>query len=223
MTAAPQPLTDTSEMPAVHSFFRRELRLAGDLVRAVRDGDTARAKVVDDHLDLLGRALHAHHTGEDELLWPLLLQRVPDELAPVVRLMESQHHGIEAALHEVDALRPRWRAGAAAVDRDALAAQLDVLHGHLVEHMDAEEEHLLPIAAGAVSPAEWSALGDHARAHGRREEQMLVLGMIGHQADPVVFSRMIGSAPPPVRWVLTRLSRRAFRRHSLAVHGTATP
>ena len=47
--------------------------------------------------------------------------------------------------------------------------------------------------------------------------------MIGHEADPAVFDRMIGSAPPPVRWVLTRLSRRAFRRHALAVHGTATP
>ena len=47
----------------------------------MREGDTARAAVVDDNLDLLGRALHAHHTGEDGLLWPLLLQRVPDELA----------------------------------------------------------------------------------------------------------------------------------------------
>lgn len=213
---------DTSEMPAVHSFFRRELRLAGRLVRGVDAGDVVRAAVVDDHLDLLGRALHTHHSGEDELLWPLLRQRVPDELAPVVHLMESQHQGIEAAMHQVDELRPRWRSGAAAAERDRLADQLDRLHTQLVEHMDAEEERLLPIAAKAVSPGEWAALGVHARAHGRRAEQMLMLGMIGHEADPAVFARML-SAPRPVRWVLTRLSARAFRAHSRAVHRTATP
>ena len=169
MTAAPQPLTDTGEMPAVHSFFRRETRLAGGLVRGVREGDTARAAVVDDHLDLLGRALHAHHTGEDELLWPLLLQRVPDELAPVVHLMESQHHGIEEALRQVDALRPRWRACRGGRRRGTRSPRRSTgLSHHLVEHMDAEEERLLPGRGRSGEPGRsGAALGDHARAHSR--------------------------------------------------------
>src|SRR2546428_335868 len=75
---------DTREMVVVHSLFRREFRLAGDLVRRVEAGDARRIAVVGRHLDLLGRTLHHHHVTEDELLWPLLLDRAPDATAPIV-------------------------------------------------------------------------------------------------------------------------------------------
>lgn len=90
-TSLDTTLVDTREMNAVHSAFRREFRLAGGLIRQVGPGDTARAAVVGAHLALIERLLHHHHTSEDTLLWPLLLERVPVELAPIVRLMEAQH------------------------------------------------------------------------------------------------------------------------------------
>jgi hypothetical protein len=34
---------------------------------------------------------------------------------------------------------------------------------------------------------------------------------------------MLSTAPAPVRWLVPRLARRAFRKHALAIHGTATP
>ena len=98
---APQldrPLVDTSVMPTIHSFLRRETRLAGGVVRRTAPGDVRRAAVVDDHLEFLMTSLHHHHTVEDDHLWPLLLQKVPDELAPIVHLMESQHAGVDAAI-----------------------------------------------------------------------------------------------------------------------------
>jgi hypothetical protein len=52
---------------------------------------------------------------------------------------------------------------------------------------------------------------------------VLVLGMIVHDGDPEVVGTMLAGAPAPVRWLLPRLARRAYRRHALAVHGTATP
>ena len=78
---------DTAVMVAVHTFFRREVRLAGDAVRAVPVGDVRRARRVARHLRTVTEHLHHHHTAEDQLMWPLLLQRVPHELAPVVHLM----------------------------------------------------------------------------------------------------------------------------------------
>ena len=43
--AAPAPgVPDTDVMVAVHTFFRRELRLAGAAVRAVAPGDVRRAR-----------------------------------------------------------------------------------------------------------------------------------------------------------------------------------
>ena len=222
-TAAGRPLVDTSAMPTIHSYFRRELRLAGGLVRGIPDGDRRRAAVVVDHLDFLRRSLHHHHTIEDELLWPVLLQRVPDELAPIVHLMESQHERVDALLGTVDAALPRLREADDPALQEEVADTLDTLYVHLVEHLDAEEERLLPIAARTLTQAEWDALGEAGRSEGTRKEGVLALGMFQHDGDPADFAKMLAQAPAPVRWLLPRLARRAFRRHALRVHGTASP
>ena len=220
-TTSPPP--DTRDMVLIHTFVRREFRLAGSLVRRVAAGDRDRATLVAGHLGFIGRFLHHHHTIEDELLWPLLLERVPDELAPVVHLMESQHATVEALLAEVDVLLPRWRSTAAPEVRDRLADVLDELYAALSEHLDAEEQRLLPLAATCVSAEEWGRMGAEGRRRGRSGEGLLVLGMFGYEGDPEVLARMLAAVPVPIRAVLRRLSRRAFRRHAIAVHGTATP
>jgi hemerythrin-like domain-containing protein len=223
MTATTDVPLDTREMLTVHSLFRREFRLAGGVVRRVPDGDVPRARVVADHLEFLTRTLHHHHTGEDELIWPRLLERAPEEIAPLVRLMEAQHGEVDALVVEIDALRPRWAATAGAADRDHLAGLLDRLSGHLAEHLDAEEQRLLPIIARTLTPAEWHELGERGRNGTRKDQMTLSLGMFQYEGDPEVIAGMLAAAPPPVRWIVPRLSRRAFRRHALAIHGTATP
>jgi len=214
---------DTGEMPAVHTFFRREFRLAAGVVRGVRAGDVARARAVARHLDYIARCLHDHHTAEDELAWPLLLERVPDELAPLLRLMETQHERVDGLLAEIGRIRPRWASTADAADRDRIAALLDALYGNLAEHLDAEEERLLPIAARAVTQAEWEEMGVRARENQRRSEMALTFGMLQYEGDPAVMVTMLAEAPAPVRWLVPKLGRRAFRRHALVIHGTATP
>ena len=216
-------VVDTDEMVLIHTFLRREFRLAAGVLRRVRPGDTARAADVADHLDFLDRFLHHHHTIEDELLWPVLLERVPEELAPIVHLMETQHAGVEGTLATIGELLPRWRATADAGLGERLAGEYDVLYVALAEHLDAEEQRLLPIAARALSQAEWDALGEEGRSRGNRREGPLVLGMFAYEGDPAVFTRMLGGAPRPVRAVLTRLGRRAFRKHARLIHGTPTP
>lgn len=221
--ATPTDIVDTGEMVVIHSFLRREFRLAGGVVRRVRSDDQARVAVVADHLDFLGRFLHDHHTIEDELLWPLLLERIPEELAPIVELMETQHHRVDAILAEIARLLPRWRATPGDDDRDRLADLHDELYVLLVEHLDAEETRLLPIAGRALSQSEWDALGAEGRRRGSFREGPLVVGMFQYEGDPAVFARMIGNAPRPVRAIFPRLARRAFRKHARLIHGTPTP
>ena len=223
LSTTASPLVDTSVMPCLHSFFRREFRLAGGLVRGVTPGDTQRAAVVVDHLDFIALALHHHHTLEDDLLWPLLLQKVPEELSPIVHLMESQHERVDGIAADIAAVLPRFRAGTEARERDRLADLFDRLYVHLVEHLDAEEERLLPIVARTLTQAEWDALGEAGRDRAPRRHRMLAFGMFQHDGDPAAIALMLSDAPPPVRWLLPRLARRAFRRHALRVHGTATP
>lgn len=222
MTTTTAPI-DTSVMPFLHTAFRRETRLAGALVRGVAAGDLRRARVVSEHLDLVLRTLHAHHTTEDELMWPKLLERVPEELAPLVHLMESQHERVDALATEVERLRPRWAATADPTDGERLAGLLDRLHVHLAEHLDDEEERLLPVAARALTEAEWEEMGERGRSHLRRSEMTLTMGMYAYEGDPAVLARIFAAAPAPVRWLVPRLCHRAYRRHARAVHGTATP
>jgi hemerythrin-like domain-containing protein len=216
-------LIDTSVMPTLHTFFRRELRLAAGVLHGVAEGDRARAGVVCDHLDFVTRSLHHHHTIEDELLWPKLLERVPEELAPIVHLMESQHERLDALLQEIGRVLPDFRQTADVESRDRLADLFDTVYAHLVEHLDAEEQRLLPIAARTLTPAEWEEMGEAGREGTPRKELALVLGMYQYEGEPEAIAQMLAEAPAPVRWIVPKLSRRAFRKHALRVHGTATP
>ena len=117
------PATDTRDMVVVHDSIRRQFGQAPSLVRGVAPGDTDRAAVVADHLDLLGALLHHHHVGEDRLLWPVLQPRVPADVAATVARMESQHDGIAEAQATVTAAVAAWRAGAGEDERETLATR----------------------------------------------------------------------------------------------------
>jgi hypothetical protein len=224
MTTGPTTeLLDTREMLVVHSLFRRELRLAAGLVRRVSPRDTRRAAVVARHLGLVEEVLHHHHTAEDELLWPLLVERVPDELAPVVRLMEAQHEEVDRLLGEIGELRPGWSTDPDTRRTGELAELYDRLYINTAEHLDAEESRVLPLVARCITPAEWAALGDAGRHGIARADLSLVFGMMMYEGEPEVVATMLAAAPLPVRMLVPRLGRRAYRKHALAVHGTVTP
>jgi hemerythrin-like domain-containing protein len=221
-SSATDPI-DTRDMVCVHLFLRREFRLAAGVVRGVRAGDRRRSRVVAGHLEFITRFLHNHHTAEDELLWPRLLERVPDELAPIVHLMETQHEAVDSLIQQINDLLPGWRELAATEDRDRLAALFEVLYPGLAEHLDAEEQRLLPLAARSVTLQEWHELGKAGVAVLPRSEMPLVLGMFQYEGDPIVVAQIAREAPPLIRSIVPLLARRAFRKHALSIHGTSTP
>jgi hemerythrin-like domain-containing protein len=226
---SPQPAptepdqVDTRDMIVIHTAFRREYGLAPALVRAVAPGDAARAGQVSDHLDFLNNMLHHHHSGEDRLLWPKLLQRVPAELAATVTLMEQQHHQIHDTMQQAGDAMTRWREHATAADRDRLAAALDRLQAALTEHLAAEEEHILPLAARCLTEAEWAQLGEEGMGGVPKSQLMLVFGMLKYQGDPQVIAQMLAHAPLVPRLILPVLAPRAYARYARRVHGTPTP
>jgi hemerythrin-like domain-containing protein len=214
------PGVDTREMIAVHSAFRREFGLAPALVRAVAPGNLRRAQVVADHLELLGAFLHHHHVGEDRLLWPKLLERVPADLAPTVELMERQHEAVHEVIEEMTATLVRWRTGATGADRDQLADALDRLHTLLVEHLAAEEQHILPLAAGSLTAEEWGELGEDGMASQPRNKLPMIFGMIMKDGDPEVIRGMLANAPLVPRLMLPFVGPRAYARYARRVHGS---
>lgn len=141
-TKAPGEMTRAMIM--VHTGFRREFGLMPGLVRAVADGDRQRAAIVADHIGLLDTALHGHHYGEDQVLWPLLLERCPADLAPAVHRMQEDHHRVDGLSSELTRTLTAWRANADANDRAAAAGILDQLVSVLREHLGTEERLVMP-------------------------------------------------------------------------------
>ena len=216
-------LTDVRMMAVAHTSFRRELKLSAAAVRRVEPGDLRRARQVADHVDLWLGLVHHHHTIEDELLWDRLTQRVGAEQAPLVQLMEDQHHGVARLLAEASPLVSAWRASAAAEDGSPLAHHLADLSTALGEHLHAEETRVLPLMAQHIRPEEWEEFTERGMESIPKRMLLLGFGMMLYEGDPEALALEIAKLPAPLRPILPVLGRRAFRRYARRIHGTPTP
>ncbi len=223
-----RPTTTTAvgagaEMATIHSAFRRELRLAPALLRSVEHGDRLRAGIVGTHLDLLDRFLHHHHTIEDAMVWPKLLDRVPAEIMPIVELMETQHEMVADLLKRTAALRTEWRTDADWSRADQLATLYAHLYDALIEHLDAEEQHVMPLVEACITHKEWAKIGKAAQRGTPLKDGPRMLGMLAYDGDPDVIQQMLGAVPASVRGIVVKIGRRAYAKHASRVYGTPTP
>ena len=206
------PLTDVHDMVVVHRTFRREFRLIPELVRTVRAGDTARAAVLAAHARLVLGGLHMHHTSEDELLWPKLLERAAPD-AELIHRMEEQHERVHDALEAIGPALDRWEAEARPAVTEEVAAGFDALRIALLEHLDEEERHILPLAARHVTQAEWNQLGEHGASTVKLSQLPILFGSVAEEATPEEMVEIYSKVPPPVRLLLKTVLARRYRRY----------
>ncbi|WP_448616248.1 hemerythrin domain-containing protein [Modestobacter sp. URMC 112] len=207
-----RPLTDVSDMVVVHRAFRREFRLLPLLVRAVPAGDTARAAVVAGHARLVLLGLHLHHTGEDELLWPKLLDRCTFDAALVHR-MEGQHERVEHSIARLGPALDRWEAEARPAVTEEVASTFDELADALLEHLDEEEREILPLAATHIAPEEWAQLGEHGMSRIGKSQLPILFGSVLEEATPAERTMMLRVVPPPVRLLVRTVFAWQYRRY----------
>ena len=210
-------------MVVVHTNFRRELRLGVAAVRATPSGDHRRAAEVADHVELFLGSVQHHHEIEDELLWAPLAARVPRAVAHLVALMSEQHDAVHALLEATRRLLPAWRATAAVAARDRAATALEDLVTALGQHLDTEEAHVLPLMARHLTAAEWDEFAR--RGMGSIPARLLLVGfgMMLYEGDPDAIGAEIRKMPAPLRPLVPRLGRAAYRRYARRLHGTSTP
>lgn len=205
-------LTDTSDMIQLHQVFREALGAAAPLVGSVPAGDTARADVVGSYYANVLALLHSHHEGEEDLVWPKLLERDPDE-AGTIRRIAGQHDGVLTALEDAEAKLTAWRADPEVESGAHLAASLATLGAELSLHLDEEERVILPIAARHMTPPEWGELPGHGMAHFHGDKIWLVMGLIQEQMRPEQIAMMESHMPPPVREFWTTQGRAQFEAY----------
>ena len=219
----PQVFADTRDMYMVHTMFRREFAALPELVRGVAAGDTERAQLIAEHISMLTAVLGAHHRAEDAHLWPKLLDRGGEDVAPVVHAMEGHHERIEQLSAQTAVVLEEWRGDASSVKGERLADVLDRLSGLLYEHMGVEEQRVLPLAGMYVTAAEWHAMSGAAGGGLPPGKMPLIFAMTLYEADPEVIENTLGTLPHEVRTMLQEQGPRDFAAYSERVHGTPTP
>jgi iron-sulfur cluster repair protein YtfE (RIC family) len=210
--AAAEQLTDVRDMYVVHRVFRREFTLIPRLVSSVPPGDTARAAIVAGHARLILGGLDMHHTGEDELLWPKLLERAAPS-ADLIHRMEAQHHRVEELIAQLGEALPRWEAEARPAVTSEVASTFEELRVALLEHLDDEERHILPIAERHITSQEWAGLGEHGMAKVKKSELPILFGAMLEEATPDERTLMLGLVPPPVRLLVRTVFAWQYRRY----------
>lgn len=220
---APSAVLDTRDMVVVHQAMRREVRLAPAAVRRTPGDDRRRVRRVARHLQQLTLGVTLHHEGEDRLLWPKLQARAPEQLAPLIDLMERQHQTVHELILAVDAHRTAWAAHPDPATQARLAATLSRLSQALDEHLAAEERDVLPLAAAHLTAGEWQELGRDGVAAIPKTQAALAFGTMMYEGDPEVIDLILSQAPAPVRLLLPRIAPRAYARQARRVHGTPAP
>jgi len=145
---------DTRMMGIVHDALRRDLRRTRDALAGTPPA--ARRRAIAAHLGWLMDFLHAHHTGEDDGLYPLV--RVIDPAAgELLDTMSADHAAIDPAMDRLREAAARWGGSGSADDRQTLVTALDDLEAVLLPHLDGEERDAMPLVAATISHRQWHA------------------------------------------------------------------
>ena len=203
---------DVHEMVVVHRAFRREFPAIATLVRSTAEGDSSRAKVVAEHLRLCVAGLEMHHTGEDVVLWPLLLERAAPSTG-LVETMQAQHHALDDRVAAIEPALDAWQAAPTTATGEHLAVLVERLTAGLVEHLDLEEREILPLASRHLTATEWDRMGEHGRDAMSASQLPIMFGLVLEDADDEERARMLAHLPTPIRVALKTVGAWRFRRY----------
>jgi len=214
MTTNQSPI-DTHDMILIHRVIRREIGQLPQMLRGAAN-DPTRARLIGAHAAEMLDFLHVHHSGEDELLYPLLRKRVEFDRELIDR-MEAQHAEVSDAIDEVRAGLPHWSTTADADVAEQLAARIETMLPVLHEHLHEEEEQILPIVAMNISQEEWDALGKHGFGAVPGKRRLVLLGYIIEETNDTERRRFMVNVPPPARLAYKVIGRRQFAKETAQI------
>ncbi len=203
-------------MPIIHRIFRRQFAEVRALAQDIPTADATRVGAVADHLGFLLDALHMHHTTEDDLIWPKLLDRAGLE-APLVERMAEQHQQIDASVARVRAAMSAWRSDPTPATSTALTDSIGEFLVVLEAHFDEEERVVVPLIDRHLSEAEHQEVEERGFEKFTPAQRWIATGQAVEVATPAEAAMMFGKLPLPVKvlWHLT--GKRKYRRYITSV------
>jgi iron-sulfur cluster repair protein YtfE (RIC family) len=218
MTMASDAPADTTMMRIVHDAYRRDLARA---TTVLTDPETRaeQRRAIGRHLARMMQALHAHHTSEDEGLYPLARERArtDGDALQVLDRMSAEHEGVAVALGALAAAGETLATEGSEEAAGAALAALGTLSAALLPHLREEEDLAMPIVSRLLTAAEWAAIENK---HNLDSKSMSELGFEGHWLIDGAAEKdrrtVIELVPPLPRLILLRGFAGRYRRHAEA-------
>jgi hypothetical protein len=222
--AAPAGPVDLLPMYLMHHAFRRDLAAFATAAAGTAVEDRRRWRALARRWGQFARVLHLHHAGEDEILWPLLLDRVDaagDRAGrATLEAMEAEHEEIDPLLAGCAEGLDRLAAGADADTRAALVVRLAATGERLGHHLGHEESDAMALVQQHLSPGDWAALHPRFAEHYTPQDALFSLPWVLHEVPADLRPRalaFVGRGPTLVWRLLLRgpfslRERRVFGR-----------
>jgi hemerythrin-like domain-containing protein len=204
---------DVRDMAIVHCTLRTAYDESARLVRAEPVPSPERVGFLADHIDFSINMLNIHHDGEDELLYPKLIERVPEQAA-MTEEVGHEHELVKTALDDASTACASWREQPSAETGEAQAESLDQLNSVSQHHLDDEEQDVVPLAAVTLTQQEWDELGKHSVAEIPRNKRPIAFGMVLDPLNETDRAFMMRFLPPPVRLLSGILIQRPWAKYA---------
>ncbi|SNR26672.1 hemerythrin domain-containing protein [Actinomadura mexicana] len=178
---------DWTLMYVMHDALRRELEHLAK-VTAREDDDPRRLLAAAAGWELFKLSLHAHHTAEDEALWPAVREALDgraDDLA-LLDAMEAEHAAVDPLVEAID------------TGAEPVGELVDALATALTAHLAHEEKEALPLIDATLTPEQFQSFG---QAHGRHvgPHAPRVLPWLLDGVDDATTAATLSVLPEPAR------------------------
>src|SRR5215212_5954491 len=155
------PISEHSRvLMAMHKAMRADSRRLSAAAAALPDGDTSAAAALGRAFAAVVGLIHDHHWTEDDVMYPFLLDRVRTFEHDAIRL-ENDHVELDAAMSRIARFRLLSHQLSPALWRDTRSHLLDEAAAFdrvLVDHLDREEDLVIPPFESMISEAEQHTL-----------------------------------------------------------------
>jgi hemerythrin-like domain-containing protein len=211
---------DLSDYRVIHSCLRVAPHRMAAAVDGLAPGDRARAGALARYWRGFAGEVLVHHTIEDDIMFPRLVERVP-VAAGLLDRVEGDHHRLDELMDEGRRALDRLSSGPDAASAEVAATALRDLARHMDSHLDFEDEDLVPLFGRHFTGEEYAQLTERARKHiGLGRQAAFTVPFVAYWASPDDRDRLLGEAPLALR-ALYRLTRNGHARLARAALGAA--
>ena len=211
---------DVTDYRVIHNCLRIAPHRMAEAAAGLAPGDRGQAQALARYWRGYAGEVLAHHTIEDDIFFPRLVERVP-VAATLLDRVEGDHHRLDELMDEGHRAMARVAASADAASAGAAATVLRDLARHMDDHLDFEDEDLVPLFVRHFSGEEYDELAVQAKKHiGLGRQAAFTVPFVVYWAAPADADHLLGGAPLPLR-VLHRLTRKGHARLTRAALGGA--